>query len=345
MMNYRLADWYGIDTAKDLGLSTHCTMPFDTLLVDSKGSCFICDCQAWLPYSVGNLQFQSIEEVFNSARAKHLRNSIKDGSYRYCNEKQCAWLLDKHNAPGWPSKPKSVTVENIRLAVDESCNLSCPSCRTRTIFIKDKHKIRAKTKLTNKIIQYVARQSHNINMHLGSDGDPFASLIYRDFLKRSRHCKNMRFTITTNGLLISKMYHKNQHVFERLDELNVSVDGATDQTYEKLRRGGKFEILCDNLKFLKDIKQKHGFKLRLHFVIQCDNYKEMTEMAHMGIKYLADSVWLNRITNWNTFDNFEQMDVCDQSHSEHELFIQQLNKLKDMQKDYDKKFLQFPTLS
>ena len=95
MINSRLFDWYGIDTTKDLQIKTYCPRPFDTVLIDKQGSCYLCECTSWLPQSVGNLHKHSLEDVLNLKMAKELQNSITDGSYRYCNNKQCTWLLSK----------------------------------------------------------------------------------------------------------------------------------------------------------------------------------------------------------------------------------------------------------
>ena len=94
MINTRLFDWYSINTAKNLGLATFCPRPFDTVLIDKQGSCYLCECTAWLPQSAGNLNTQSLQDIVNSKMAGELQSSIADGSYRYCNNKQCSWLLD-----------------------------------------------------------------------------------------------------------------------------------------------------------------------------------------------------------------------------------------------------------
>ena len=82
MFNSRLFDWYGIDTKKDLKINTFCTRPFDTVLIDKQGSCFACECAAWLPQSIGNLQVKTLAEILGSDVRKHLQASILDGSYR-----------------------------------------------------------------------------------------------------------------------------------------------------------------------------------------------------------------------------------------------------------------------
>ena len=108
--------------------------------------------------------------------------------------------------------------------------------------------------LADKIIEYVGKQSHKINVHLGSDGDPFASLVYRYFVKATKHLPNIRFTVQTNGLLIKKMHERHTELFEKLDTLNISIDGATKETYETLRRGGSYEKILENLETVKKIK-------------------------------------------------------------------------------------------
>ena len=95
MINQRLFDWHGIDTKKNLGLKTFCPRPYDTVLIDKMGSCYLCECTSWLPQSVGNLHIQSLGDILNSKLAWKLRGSIANGSYRYCNTQRCSYFLAK----------------------------------------------------------------------------------------------------------------------------------------------------------------------------------------------------------------------------------------------------------
>jgi len=311
MINQRLFDWYGIDTNKDLQINTRCPRPFDTVLIDKQGSCYLCECTAWLPQSAGNLYVQSLETILNSNTAKILRNSIEDGSYRYCNDQQCSYLISEKRAvehenqrSNWTNSVTKVQIKNIRLAIDDSCNLQCPSCRTKLIFEKDKVKLKKKFKLADKIIEYVKQQSHTINLHLGSDGDPFASLIYRYFAQQTEVLSNVKFSIQTNGLLVKKMYKRFQKIFKNLDVLNISIDGASKATYEKLRKGGSFEKILENLNFLKSIEKK--FKVNLHMVVQQENWQEMPAMIKLAEEFNVDRVFFNKIQNWNTGIDFSK---------------------------------------
>jgi wyosine [tRNA(Phe)-imidazoG37] synthetase (radical SAM superfamily) len=328
MINKRLFEWHGIDTTKNLGLDTFCPRPYDTVLIDKMGSCYLCECTSWLPQSVGNLHIQSLENILNSSVAGELQNSIADGSYRYCNNKQCSYLLSKGGKQvlvenGVPNKQ----IKNIRLAIDDSCNLSCPSCRTHQIFERDKFQLRKRYQLADKIIEYVKKQSHTINIHVGSDGDPFASLIYRYFVKSIKDLPNVRFTIQTNGLLIKKMYHRHTELFEKLDVLNLSIDGATKTTYESLRRGGSYEKIIENLEFIKELDKK--FKVRLHCVVQKKNYKEMYEYIELGKKFNVDNIYFNKITDWNVLKNFSEEAVWKDTHPEYQEFAKIVKDIRN----------------
>jgi hypothetical protein len=66
-------------------------------------------------------------------------------------------------------------------------------------------------------------------------------------------------------------------------------------------------IMCiadPNFKYQHLNGNKLNFKFIIHYVVQKNNYKEMPLMVELSKKYLADHIWFNRITNWNTFKNY-----------------------------------------
>lgn len=302
MINSRLFEWYNIDTNKNLGIANICPKPFDTVLIDSQGSCYVCECTAWLPQSVGNLHRDSLENIFHSATAVHIRDSIKDGSYRYCNAAQCTWIIkdDVRNHIGPPS------IKTIRLAIDDSCNLSCPSCRKQIIFHKKGKMLQMRMQLADKINDYFKTHS-NITVHIGSDGDPFASLVYRYFMRTVPRDSTLKFNLQTNGLLMKTMLQRQKHIIDRIKTINISIDGATKKTYEKLRRGGKWEKLLENLQYISQYHKQ--FDIQFHMVVQNDNWHEMELMLQLADRYNAHRVIFNKITDWNTYENFEQHKV------------------------------------
>ncbi len=344
MIDSRLFEHYQIDIRKDLGMTKRCPRPFDTLLINKQGSCYLCECTAWLPQSVGNIQTKSITEILNSGTSDALRRSIADGSYRYCNEKQCSYLLDARNEAPWSLTLPNAQIRHVRLAIDDSCNLSCPSCRTKKAFLSSGRSLKIRMDMADTILEYLRSQSQPIHVHIGSDGDPFASLVYRHFMRRAENMSHLSFSIQTNGLLIKQMHHRIKNIFSRLRTLNVSIDGATKHTYEQLRRGGSHAKILDNLACIKEIKKQFVFEFILHVVIQKDNYHEMEQMVDLAQQYGADRIWFNRITNWNTHANFAEMDVANEKNAQHSKYLDVLENIKKRATAYKKPLIEMPTL-
>jgi len=297
MINQRLFDHYGIDTNKDLALHRVCARPFDTLLIDKQGSCYACECQSWLPQSVGNLQLKTLDEIVNSDMRQHLQASVSDGTYRYCSEHRCPYV--RNRGIGMERK-NSDNIKHLRLAIDDSCNLRCPSCRTGMIFHKEGSTFDRGIRLAGKINEWLHSIKHPVQVHIGSDGDPFASHVYRNFMEHTPVRDNIRYSLLTNGLMFTEFHESIPHVINNLNNLGVSIDGATKHTYEKLRLGGKWEKINEALHSMAELKQKHGFYFELHMVVQQDNWMEMETMLELAHSYQADRVYFNKIEDWNT---------------------------------------------
>jgi len=289
-----------------------------------------------LPQSAGNLQIKTLEEILNSDVADELQQAILDDSYRYCNNQQCAYLLDNKGTDPWKLVEPVRQIKHIRLAIDDSCNLSCPSCRTKKIFYKNGGEFNKRIKLIDKVLDFLKSQKHYIQVHIGSDGDPFASIVYRYFMLRTKLFQNLKYSVQTNGLLIKKNFHKFKHITDNLSQIGISIDGATKHTYEDLRQGGVWEKLLENLEFLKTIKK---FKIHFHFVVQQRNYHEIESFIDLGMRYNADKIFLNRITDWNTLSNFNMHAVADTTHPENKKLLEILDRIKDKED-----FVEFRTL-
>ena len=307
MINQRLFERYQIDTNKNLQIPKVCGRPFDTMLIDKLGSCYACECTAWLPQSVGNIQIQSLDEILQSKYRKHLQDSVSDQSYRYCNQGQCSYLKEYHEgAETREYIPQEQQTFTIRLAIDDSCNLQCPSCRVSRIFVSKGPTLSRKKKWVNNIVDWIDRQTKNIKIVIGSDGDPFASLVYRYFMTQAEKHKwsHVTYDFQTNGMLVSKMYQRYRWIFDRTEVLNISVDGSTTEVYEKLRRGGSFNQLKQNFKFLKDIER--NFKIHLHMVVQQDNWKQMPNILAMLDTYGFEKAYFNLIQDWSTYIDIKE---------------------------------------
>jgi glycosyltransferase involved in cell wall biosynthesis/MoaA/NifB/PqqE/SkfB family radical SAM enzyme/predicted O-methyltransferase YrrM len=82
--------------------------------------------------------------------------------------------------------------------------------------------------------------------------------------------------------------------------VRVSVDGATRQTYESIRRRLSFERLCQNLAVLADIKRSRPeLEMELAFVAMRQNIAELPDVIEMAARYAFDSVAVNFVHVYN----------------------------------------------
>ena len=120
-----------------------CTLPFESVEVNSNGKLYFC-CASWQKKPFGDLNKDSILSEWNSLAAKEIRQSILDGSYKFCNKDMCPYLqtncLKEYNELT-EIQQKLVSEQGIdapislMLNYDYSCNLSCPSCRYEKVSI------------------------------------------------------------------------------------------------------------------------------------------------------------------------------------------------------------------
>ena len=343
MINQRLFDHYKIDTKKNLQIKNCCPRPFDTILIDKNGSCYACECTSWLPQSIGNLQIQPLENIIESDTHKHLQQSIIDKTYRYCNNKQCSYLLNAlEDENRWPAEIPEVQIKHIRLAIDDSCNLKCPSCRTKLIFHKEGSQFKKGIRIADKINDWLSTYSKPVQVHIGSDGDPFASHVYRHFMEHTPKSSITQYSLLTNGLMFKDFRPRIPHIIENLTRLGVSIDGATKETYEKLRLGGKWDNINRNLECIAELKQQHNFKFELHMVVQKDNWQEIQTMIELGKQLGTDKIYFNKIQDWNTGQNINE--VLPPDNEEYNSIRSYIQKLQVQEVNSDTFFLRLRNL-
>lgn len=290
-----------------------CNWPWKEVHIDRLGRIFVCGCDAWVPYSVGHiLEFNSFEEIFNHPVAKKIQSSIGIGEYEYCDVTHC----------GVAAEVKNITYDyEIQIGIDDSCNLHCPSCRSSMIFKDDADYVQERQSWLTRVQSWIERESDKkINILIGSNGEPFASPIYTNFLK-SEFNKNVNYEIRSNGTLIKR--HINElSILPNLKIIKLSVDAATPATYERVRRPAKWNTLLDNIDYLNILKETYKFKVFASFVIQRENLEDVLEFINFCNDNDIDSCDFTLLQDWGSFQNFDAEAVHNPKHNLHYRFLQ-----------------------
>jgi MoaA/NifB/PqqE/SkfB family radical SAM enzyme len=301
-----------------------CVKPFAELSVLCDGRA-VCCCPNWLKEPIGNLNHQSIDEIWNGEQIKKVREGIIDGSYRECKKDVCPFLATgKFSGPREyekklrPEYEKGITdlphgPLTFNFCHDQHCNLACPSCRVN--FITG---LKPGTVLLHKKIMQDGM--HDVRrLILSGDGDPFASKLYREFMQNftPEQFPNLQtIMILTNGLLWSrKMWDSMPAIHPYIGCSSISVDGATKETYEENRKGGKWEVLLKRLDFVATL----GIPISIGVVIQDNNFREIPLFIRLA-KDRGFSIHFNKVVDCDTWpkDEFARRAVSEKSHPNHE---------------------------
>jgi sulfatase maturation enzyme AslB (radical SAM superfamily) len=310
-------------------IGKYCLSPFISISIDLSGNVFLCGCIGWHPTSIGNLFQSSIDTMLSSKLAIDIRQSITDGSYKFCNELRCsiirnnllndldtvpptvAWQIQDPNRYMLPSE--------ITIAGDTTCNLSCPSCRTQVLKISDKFKQQQEELgeiLKNNLFSKPTDQT--ITIQLSTTGELFASPMLLKFVSSISVADfpNIFLNIQSNGLLCKQTWHKLNEMQDHVKKITITVDAAESHTYEKLRRGGEWPKLLESLAWLSQKKKQNGMAFHTRMVVQRDNIDQLEKFYHLSKQFDVDVIEYGRIGNWSTYSSkeFKNVDILDPAH-------------------------------
>jgi wyosine [tRNA(Phe)-imidazoG37] synthetase (radical SAM superfamily) len=112
--------------------------------------------------------------------------------------------------------------------------------------------------------------------------------------------------------------------------LSVSIDAASKETYERLRRGGDFEKLKRNLEFFSKLKSEGSiYKLKLNFLVQTANFREIEAFYDSMLKYDPDIIHYQRLANVlndGDDDSFHDKRIDLPQHSNHSEFVEIISR-------------------
>ncbi|NTU58003.1 MAG: glycosyltransferase [Chlorobiaceae bacterium] len=321
-----------------------CMNPWTYCEIYAGGGVYLC-CPAWnYNVSIGNIFSESPDRIWNSHEAQQFRRGILDGSFGACDHEKCSLLLGnalptitsaRHS---WLGDIMSDAIDNRRLVAkhgpavvkigyDATCNLICPSCRNERIVLNRKEQ-EGLNKIRDKFILPLLENARLLVM--SSDGDPFASPHYRDIMKMTyEKLPDLKLGLCTNGVLLDEKAWDECHLEGRTQSVQISIDAATAETYDHVRRGGDFERLKRNLAFLSRKRQDSVFNFDLLFVVQACNYREMAAFVELGESVHADSVQFMLIDHWGRgLDSGQYLKekIWDSSHPEYGAFMEMLKE-------------------
>jgi MoaA/NifB/PqqE/SkfB family radical SAM enzyme len=278
---------------------------------------------------------------------KEFRKSVTDGSFRYCQKLQCPNIV-----AGWLPRKKDCKeewlheifngnydvippIEEFHFSYDEHCNLMCPSCRTeRKTNTKEKNE--KLDELYNKNLSIYLK--HAKHLTLSGCGEAIISPHSKNVLKSFSKTENPDLVVElrTNATSI------NANSWSALGEgrkvirhITASIDAADKESFEKLRYPAKWEIVLNNLEFIRRLRNNGEIDMfEFHVVVQTENVNHLCDIVKMAISYDADTVTFSRLINWRgmTEEEYYAVNPFWPDHPMHQELLDEIEKLKELRK-------------
>jgi MoaA/NifB/PqqE/SkfB family radical SAM enzyme len=268
-----------------MGRGLMCTRPWTSFRIENhKGLVQPC---CYTRVICGNVNDQTIEEIWNGEMYQDLRRRIASGrSQRVCPF-DCPVVLGQETEPDLvPIGPlaqanRSLQLEEIRTAAvtlksfpvyfrvtpTVTCNLNCSFCY---------QKRNDSVELPGNLDSALEAQFSLIQELEIVGGEPLVSPECLKLMARMdrRHYPGLHLALITNGTAITESALTLLHE-RRISWMLVSVDAATPETYAKVR-GGDFSSVVKGVQRLQKLRRDSGenWQLKMNFTVMRNNMHE-----------------------------------------------------------------------
>ncbi len=195
-------------------------------------------------------------------------------------------------------KPSFVSFE-----LSSRCNLNCPQCdvgnnltNRKNNFINYKDYCKIMNEIGNTLLDAI----------FYFQGEP---LLNKNFSKYISYAKQYNiYTITsTNAQLIDKNIAINI-VKSGLDRIIISIDGTTQEVYEKYRKGGSLKKCIEAIELLKEVKKELKSKtpcIEAQFIVFRFNEHQINEFKQLTRNLKVNKISIKSAQIYSPNENFD----------------------------------------
>lgn len=182
-----------------------------------------------------------------------------------------------------PLKPRQFPI-HVQLEHTNFCNFRCSFCNRQKLFAENSH-------LDVNAVQKIVREIAPKRLSLFGFGEPFMNPALPQMIDMAKGHACM-VDITTNGTFLSPERCE-QIVESGLDILRISLDGATRETFHRIRGADRFTDIVQGIRTLvqtrRNLNAGRPF-IRLVVVIVKENYHEITQMLELADRLGVDAI-------------------------------------------------------
>ncbi len=173
------------------------------------------------------------------------------------------------------------------------CNLRCPLCTTGSGDMK-RPGGRMSLETFSNIIDKMGDDIFFLLLY--HQGEPYLNKHFLDFVRRAKE-KNIYCTTSTNAHYFDSA-SVNATIDSGLDSMIISLDGVTQESYERYRVKGKLDKVLDGLRLFVETKKARKSKtplLALQFLVMKHNEQEIAEVRKLSKQIGVDRLLIKNI--------------------------------------------------
>jgi radical SAM family protein len=233
-----------------------CSWPWDILVMLCDGR-LVCGCAD--PYGhrvLGDARTSTIHQSWTGSVITNLRRELNDGGSRFCGDCPLKLPLKKDEAP--PVRPVDAGALPGRMFIEctAACNISCTDacCAPETGITRTRQAGMLDFDLFRRVIDEVGPTLARIDFF--NYGEAFLhkrAIDMCEYIKN--HYPHIYLYTSTNGLAFSEAQAR-RLVHSGIDEVTFSIDGATQESYEKYRQRGRLDVALSNIAAMADEKRR-----------------------------------------------------------------------------------------
>ena len=281
-----------------------CYAPYANLYFDHAGRVRVC-CHNW-KYVLGNAQKDNIDEMWQGARMKllrdalasnefgpgceHCENQIRDGSLANPPMRRFDEFDIPSAAPQWP--------QEMEFSISNACNLECIMCRGvhSSAIRAHREKLPPLPRLySDEFLDSLRKYLPHLKRAKFLGGEPFLVVEYfRLWNMMIAEGLTIPCHVTTNG---TQYNAKIERVMDALPmSFAVSLDGATKETVESIRVNANYEQQLEILNRFREYTRTRRTYLSLTFCFMRQNWHEFGDYCLFADEWDCN-VWVNTVTD------------------------------------------------
>ena len=170
--------------------------------------------------------------------------------------------------------PVRLDIENV-----SRCNFSCSMCIVDTW----EKRQRARDMTLKEFKQLIDEQYGLVEIKIQGMGEP---TMQRDiFFEMIRYARSKRIwvRIITNASLLHLRDNYKKLIDSGVNEIQISIDGATKEVFEGIRKGAVFERVVENCKLINGYAtEKNIIRTKMWTVVQKNNQHQVKDIIDLG---------------------------------------------------------------